>query len=187
MLITSLRAGSQSPMPEILSDGTLKEQMNYLEERTRIYENYRAIREDMFQKIKSNSLDSLIEAKIKVNDLLIRTLVLNSRIDSLENSLSDTQTALEEVTDTKNNISVLGLDLNKSLYNSIMWITVAVLLSLLSFGFLAFKRVIIVSSQTKKELEDMKIEFEAYRQKTREAREKMSMEHFNEIKRLKGS
>jgi hypothetical protein len=37
-----------------------------------------------------------------------------------------------------------------------------------------------------KDLSDLKNEFEAYRKSAREAREKMSMEHFNEMKRLKG-
>jgi hypothetical protein len=40
---------------------------------------------------------------------------------------------------------------------------------------------------TKKEFQDLKVEFEAYRKTSREAREKLTMDHFNEIKKLKGS
>ncbi|MCU0462015.1 MAG: hypothetical protein MUF36_08390, partial [Bacteroidales bacterium] len=57
---------------------------------------------------------------------------------------------------------------------------------LLATGFLAFKRNLAVTRNTKKELDELKTEFEAYRQKTRLEREKMSMDHFNELKRLKG-
>ena len=57
---------------------------------------------------------------------------------------------------------------------------------LLGMGFLAFKRNLIQTSETKKELQDLKGEFEAYRKSAREAREKMSMDHFNEIRKLKG-
>jgi hypothetical protein len=53
-------------------------------------------------------------------------------------------------------------------------------------GFLAFRRNISVTTETKKELEDLKNEFEEYRTKSRIEREKMSLDHFNEIKRLKG-
>ena len=178
---------SQSVMPEILNNGTLEEQMNYLEERTRIYENYRAIREDMFQKIKKNSNDSLSNSKNRINDLKDLTTVLNSRIDSLSTTLATTEDLLAEVTTTKNSMNFFGLEINKILYNTIMWIIISALVTLLGLGFLVFKRTLIVSNHTKKELEELKNEFEDYRQKTREAREKMSMDHFNELKRLKGS
>ena len=44
----------------------MKEQLNYIEEKTRIYENYRAIREDMFQKLKGNISDTLSSANNKI-------------------------------------------------------------------------------------------------------------------------
>ena len=55
-------ASCQTAMPEVLDTGTLDNQFTYIHERTRIYENYRAIREDMFQKIRSNAMDSLTAA-----------------------------------------------------------------------------------------------------------------------------
>lgn len=178
---------SQSVMPEILNNGSLTEQMNYIEERTRIYENYRAIREDMFQKLKDNSIDSLSNAKKVINNLEISASMLHRTIDSLNTVLDATKINLENVTTTKNNIRVLGMDFNKITYNAITWTIIAGLLFLLAAGFLAFKRNMIITSQTKKDLEELKTEFEDYRQKTREAREKMSMAHFNEIKKLKGN
>jgi uncharacterized membrane protein (DUF106 family) len=44
-----------------------------------------------------------------------------------------------------------------------------------------------VTAHTKKECEELKKEFEAYQKASREAREKMSMTHFNELKRLRGA
>jgi hypothetical protein len=186
LIFLSGRGICQTSLPEVLNEGTLPEQMNYIEDRTRIYENYRAIREDMFQKIKKNSIDSLAKSKNTIIDLKDLTSVLNGRIDSLSTTLSATDNMLAEVTSTKNSMRLFGMEINKILYNAIMWIIVAGLVTLLGFGFLVFKRTLIVSNQTKKELEELKNEFEDYRQKTREAREKMSMDHFNELKRLKG-
>ena len=45
---------AQTTIPDVLLNGTLKEQMDYVQEKTRIYEDFRAIREDMFQKMKRN-------------------------------------------------------------------------------------------------------------------------------------
>jgi uncharacterized membrane-anchored protein YhcB (DUF1043 family) len=67
-----------------------------------------------------------------------------------------------------------------------MWTILGGLLALLLLGFLVFQRNLSTTSNTKKEFQELKNEFEAYRKTTREAREKLTMDHFNEIKRLKG-
>lgn len=186
IIVFSGKAFCQTAIPDILEKGTITEQMKYLEEKTRIYEDYRAIREDMFQKIKNNSIDTINGAKNRINGLVLLTSNLNVRIDSLNSSLSGTKADLDEITRSKNSIKVIGIEINKTAYNTIMWIIVGALVLLLVTGFLAFKRNFNITRNTKKELDDLRTEFEAYRQKTRLEREKMSMEHFNELKRLKG-
>jgi hypothetical protein len=186
VLMAVIKVSGQATMPDVLDKNTMKEQLKYIEERTRIYENYRAIREDMFQKIKENISDTLTAAESKIAGLNIRTLTLNHTIDSLNTTLEATKTRLEEITRTKNSIRVLGIEVNKLSYNAIMWTIVAVLAAILAIGFLAFKRNLIITINTKKELKELKDEFEGYRKTSREAREKMSMDHFNELKKLKG-
>jgi uncharacterized membrane-anchored protein YhcB (DUF1043 family) len=68
-----------------------------------------------------------------------------------------------------------------------MWTILAGLVAMLLVGFLIFKRNLLIMNTTKKEFQDLKVEFEAYRKTSREAREKLTMDHFNEIKKLKGS
>jgi hypothetical protein len=185
-LVIPLSVTGQTAMPEALSDSTLKDQLNYIQVHTLIYENYRAIREDMFQKIKNNVLDSLSAEKSEINRLKGFTLKLGRTIDSLNTFLEETKNKLDEITRTKNSIRILGLEVNKITYNTIMWLIVAGLITILAFGFLGLKRNMIITIRSKKEFEELKNEFEAYRKASREAREKMSMAHFNEIKKLKG-
>lgn len=78
------------------------------------------------------------------------------------------------------------MEVNKLTYNKIMWTILAGLVAALLMGFLAFKRNLSTIFSTKKEFQDLKEEFETYRKTSREAREKLTMDHFNEIKRLKG-
>ncbi|MBA4321227.1 MAG: hypothetical protein C0408_00270 [Odoribacter sp.] len=186
ILIGNTRGYCQTTIPEILVKGTLSEQLNHIESNTRIYENYRAIREDMFQKIKNNAIDSLTKAKNKTTGFVFLTDNLNFRIDSLNSCLNTTKTELKEMTRTKNSIHVIGMELNKIAYNTIMWMIVGGLAALLVIGFLAFKRNLSITLITKKDLSELRAEFEAYRQKTRIEREKESMDHFNEIRKLKG-
>jgi hypothetical protein len=186
LLAGAVRSFSQEGLPEVFKEETISEQLKYLEEKTRIYENYRAVREDMFRAISRNTNDTLKSAKSRINGLILQTTALNNRIDSLKNSLEVIQTELSEMTSTKNSISVLGLEVNKVTYNSIMWTIMAVLVFLLAVGFLTFKQNRAVTLRTKKDLNELKEEFEEYQKKTRIERERMSIDHFNEIKKLKG-
>lgn len=186
MALADFQVNGQTTMPDVLKKGTMKDQMNYLEERTRIYEAYRAIREDMFQLLKVNVTDTLSAANSKIAGLNKTASVLKLTIDSLSTNLESTKTSLDEMTRTKNSISILGLEVNKSAYNKIMWTILAGLVAALILGFLAFKRNLLVISNTRKEFQELKTEFETYRKTSREAREKLTMDHFNEIKRLKG-
>lgn len=186
LLLSASTLICQTTIPEILQKGTLNEQFDYLEERTRIYDNYRAIREDMFQLVKKNSGDSLATAKKSINSYIIQFRDLNSRIDSLDKLLASTRNELSEAIRTKNSIKFLGINVNKHGYNTIMWVITGFLGFLLVSGFVAFRKNISITSKTKKELEDVKDSFEEYKKKTRLEREKISKEHFDEIRKLKG-
>ncbi len=177
----------QAPMPEILQNGTLREQLDYIEDRTLIYNNFRAIREDMFLQVKRNSLDSLAGAKREVNKL---TEDLNSRdieMDSLSALLDDTRDDLDLAIRNRDNIAFLGIPMHKTAYNLLVWIIIAGLTTLLILGSLIFKRNRVVTSRALRELDELNQEFENYRKSSREKREKLVMEHFNEIKKLKES
>ena len=187
LVLLALKGNGQTGMPEEFNKGTLREQMNYLEDRTRIYESYRAVREDMFQKIKVNALDSLNQAKNKIIRLNSQTILLNQTIDSLKTSLATNQTSMDEITKERNSIQLLGMNVDKSTYNAVVWAIIAILLVILAMGYVIFKRNLLVINNTKKDLKDLNLEFEAYRKTSREAREKMTMDHFLEVKRLKGS
>ena len=187
LLMLPFTMNSQTTMPEMLVKGSIKEQMDYIQEKTRIYEDYRAVREDMFQKIKGNALDSLNSAKTEINSLKINAREQNLTIDSLNASIENVRADLDKMAKTKNSIRLLGMEINKVAYNAVLWTIIAVLAGLLTIGFLAFRRNRTVTVHTKREIEELKKEFEAYRKAAREAREKMSMTHFNELKKLRGA
>ncbi len=177
----------QTKMSRIMDTATLKNQLEYVQKRTKIYDNFRAIREDYFQKIKTNALDSLNQANLTITGLNKRIDGLNRQIDALKTDLTETKHKLEEVTRTKNSLSFLGIRMNKAAYNILMWGIVAGLAALLVILFLMYKRSHVVTTHTKKELEELKEEFENYRKSTRERIEKMTISHHKEIQKLKGN
>lgn len=184
--LTFSNVSGQTKTPDELETGTIREQIEHIEKKTRIYDNFRAVREDMFQKINRNVLDTLSAQKGRVTDLTKLTTSLNAKNDSLNVLLESTRNDLARVTSSKNKISVLGLEINKKAYNSIMWSLVGGLLVLMAMGFLIFKRNLVVLNRTEKDLKELKDEFEAYKQFSRQAREKLEMDNFRALQKLKG-
>lgn len=176
---------AQRTMPEVLDSGTLDEQFDYLEERTRIYNDFRAIREDMFQKIKTNSTDSLEAQKLKVISLENQLQSQQTQIEELQEILSNTNGKLETAIKNRDRISFLGIPMHKALYNTILWIVIAALAFLTGILFLSNKRLLSTSKTRKKDLEEIKEEFEAYRKQARERNEQLVVKHHNELRKLK--
>jgi hypothetical protein len=187
ILAVGTRIYAQNDMPDVFKQEPIPEQLKYLEEHTRIYDNFRAVREDMFQKISKNTIDTLSKSTTKINGLILRNRALTSRIDSLRKAQESFNMKLQEVTRTKESISVLGLEINKKTYNSFMWTIMAILLLLLLIGYFTFRQNRTVTLRTKKDLGELMDEYEKYKKKTRLEREKMTIDHFNEIKKLRGS
>ena len=184
ILAGTVRSNCQ-PVPQEYKEGTISQQLDYLEEHTRIYENFRAIREDIFQTITKNITDTLVKANKKISNLNMQAAALNNRIDSLNMSMQTTNEDMDKITRTKNSIQVLGMNVNKVTYNSIMWSILGILILLLVIGYLTFKQNRATTDKTRKELNVLITEFDEYKKKARLEREKTTMEHFNEIKKLK--
>lgn len=170
---------------EPLDTATLEGQLDYLQNRTRIYENFRAIREDMFQKIKRNAIDSLDAAKLDIAILNSELTERNVEIETLNSEMSRAQNERDQAIRTKDSFTLLGMEMNKGVYSTVLWI---VILGLALFGtimFLLFKRAHVVTTQTQKELEQLKEEFEEHKKSSREKYEKLVVSHHNEIMKLK--
>ena len=67
-----------------------------------------------------------------------------------------------------------------------MWTIVGALVFILILGFLVFKRNLVVLLRTEKDLKELKEEFAAYKQSSRLAREKLEMDNFRALQKLKG-
>ncbi len=183
---SSSQLQGQSRMSQVMDTATLQQQFDYIQKKTKIYDRFRAIREDYFQKVKGNALDSLNQAQQTIVFLKGQIDQLEEKIDSLEHALTSTQQQLEEVTRTKNSLLFLGMRMNKTAYNALMWSLVIALAALLVILLLMYKRAYAVTARTKKELQELQEEFENYRKSTRERIEKMTIAHHREIQKLKG-
>ncbi|HDJ32629.1 MAG TPA: hypothetical protein ENF21_00810 [Bacteroidetes bacterium] len=178
-------SAGQGTMPQVLDTARLQEQWNYLQERTRIYNDYRAIREDMFQKVKRNAMDSLNFQKGKVRDLSGQLMATREEGDSLMALLQQTREERDEAIRNRDRLSLLGKGMHKTLYNTILWTIIAGLAFLAILLFTMFRTTRHSTVRTRKDLEELREEYENYRKQSRERYEKLVVSHHHEIKKLK--
>ena len=186
ILGTASQAMSQATGPETLETGTLQEQYDYVQQRTRIYEGFRAVREDMFQKLKQNSLDSLRQSRRETRSYQEQLAAANTQIEALESSLETTIEERDQAIREKDSLYFLGIPMQKTFYNVLLWAIIAGLLAFALILFVLFRRSHRVTRQTQKDLNEIKDEYEDYRKTSRERFEQQSIDHFNEIRKLKG-
>jgi septal ring factor EnvC (AmiA/AmiB activator) len=191
LTVFSFLLASQSAIaqytPEVMDTATLGEQLTYVQERTRIYDGFRAIREDIFQKMKKNSLDSLNGAKLEIATQNSELTERNVEIETLNADLGRVKNERDQAIRTKDSFTLLGIEMNKGVYSTVLWIIILVLALFGVAMFLLFKRAHVVTSQTNKELESLKEEYESHKKNSREKYEKLVVTHHNEIMKLKRS
>jgi len=178
---------AQSGASAVLDSALLEAQLDYIHENTRVYNDYRAIRDDIFLKLRRNVKDTLNATKLEVEELNSRLSERNFEIETLNTNLTRTNNEKEEAIKNRDSLSFLGIQMKKGLYNVIMWLVILGLAALTVIMLLLFRRSHQVTKEVKEELQTAQEEFELYRKSSREKYEKLVVSHHSEIMRLKNS
>ncbi len=184
-LLITVGAKSSNAPSSPLDTIDIKEQFNHVIKKSNRYNNYRVIKSTELLLLKSNVFDSIDGLKNKNKQTRSLLLTEETKVDSLNTLLTANRKELSKTKEVQNNISLLGLNLKKTVYNSIMW-SVSVTLFMLLFMFaLLFKRSNVITRKKVKESEELKEEIEQNRRKSREREEKIVRKLHDEINRYK--
>jgi len=166
------------PFPDSLS---VSGQFDYAIDKSSDFREYKVIRQTWVSKLRSNTLDTLknIKTDLVSAENMIREKA--GRIDSLQTELKTVQAKL----DMKNSFSFLGILVSKKTYDTIMWGIIISLIVILGIGFAAFKRSYSVTTQTKKDLAEVKEEFEEFRKKALKSKEEAVRQLYDELNKYK--
>jgi uncharacterized membrane protein SpoIIM required for sporulation len=121
----------------------------------------------------------MLKTNLKASETLIQDK--NKTIESLRSELNTVQSELQQ----KNSFSFFGIMVSKTGYDSIMWAIIIGLIVALVFMFIAFRRSFAVTVQTKKDLNEVKDEFEDFRKKALKSKEEAVRQLFDELNKYK--
>ena len=180
-------AVAQSGATAVLDSATLDAQLDYIYENTRVYNDYRAIRDDIFLKLRRNVKDTLNGTKLNVEELNSRLTDRDFQIETLNTDLARTKNEKDEAVRNRDSLSFFGIQMSKGLYNTILWFIILGLAALTVIMFILFRRSHLVTKEVQGELKSTLEEFEQYRKGSREKYEKLVVSHHSEIMKLKGN
>jgi len=167
--------------------GSVEDRFNFIIREANTFENSKIVKTWWLTHLKQHVLDTLKSLSGEIKDLHNSVGTKSSKYDSLNVELQNTHEKLTKAISEKDSIAFLGMPMNKHAYNSLLWTIISGLLILLVIFIFMFKRSNYLTVQTKKDLEDLKVEFEAFRKRALEREEKLVRKHHDEMQKYKNT
>jgi hypothetical protein len=170
---------------ETIDSGSIKQQFEFVINKSTQYNEYRAVRSIWLDKLKTHSLDTIASIKTGFENFKRLSGSQSKQIDSLKFSLSETNEKLDKSITEKNSLRIFGIKVAKSKYNTLVTFIILGLLALLIVGFMLYRKLKSVSNRDSKDLSDLKEEFDMFRKRALEREQKMARQHLDEILKYK--
>jgi hypothetical protein len=171
----------------VTEENTLENQFDRIYRISTSYQTYKVISKEGYQKLKNNVLDSLnlVENMLSEKVSLLKTK--ESDIQRLNEKINNTQINLDASIKKENSISLFGLALNKTTYNSILWFLIIVLLMGMLFFMYKFSNSNLLTKEAKHNLAEVEQELSQFRKKTLEKEQKLRRQLQDEINKQRNS
>lgn len=178
-------SAQQTDTQTILEEGSVEEQFNHILNKSSTYNDYKAIKSSSIYTLRKNVFDTLktLKAAAETRNKIIAEN--NITIDSLTDQLATTQDELSVAIKEKNSLKFLGINMNKSVYNSITWLVIGILIFTLVTFILMYKRSHVVTVKALSDLEETREEFEKHRKRALERQEEVVRKYHAELNKYK--
>ncbi|WP_369048437.1 hypothetical protein [Tenacibaculum sp. UWU-22] len=182
--INITNAQEQQVTPEF--PNTIEGQFQKLYKKSGSYQIYKVIKKDLFLTLQKNVLDSISAIE---SDAVLKQKTINKQqetITSLKSEISKLNESLTTSMTKENSISLLGLQLSKAAYNTILWGIISLLLFGLILFIYRFNNSNYLTKQAKKSLTEVELELEQHRKKSLEKEQKLRRKLQDEINKQRG-
>lgn len=172
-----------------LENGTIESQFEYVAKKSGNYRavgvRYEVVKVTSLNKLKKNVLDSL-SAYNKTEISLKSTIKENeTTISDLNQKLDATTKNLATITEEKDSMFFLGMQVSKVTYNLILWSIIGGLLTLLLLFIYRFRKSNVLTQEAKTNLAELETEFEDHRRRALEREQKISRQLMDELNKHK--
>jgi hypothetical protein len=185
-LLASLSLFSQQVQPTIDASATLtvKERYLLMKTKSQSFKDYKVIKETVLDGVWKIAQDSLYAKQASITQANDSLRKLNASLLSAKASIKQKEESLEEVTHAGTHITLLGIDVLKSVF---ITITFSVIGGLVFFAVILIGRLKMIHINLNEKtgsLDSTQHEFEEYKRKAMEKQTKLSRELQDERNKL---
>ncbi|WP_258097197.1 hypothetical protein [Marinoscillum pacificum] len=176
LLISSFAVVAQEEEAAVDQPQTLKGTFDGMMEKYSTYEQYKVIPITRMNQFWVEVNDSLITKDRSISQLNVEIVALNAMIDSLKSDLATVKNNLETSEATNSEISFVGIPFDKTVYHILVWTIIIILAALAVIAYFMYIRSNGLTSRFKKDLEQMRHEYDEHRDKSREVQVRLKRE-----------
>jgi hypothetical protein len=181
--LITINTYSQKTKKETL---TISEQFDEVFRISTNYKENKVIRKTIFQNLRNNALDSIERIHKELQLKNQRNNFLKDSLQTIKKELGNLNSDLKLIINEKDTIYLFGIKLSKVIYKIIIWITVLLLIFMLSYSLYEYKNSFLVTSQAKKNLIDAENELSDLRKNSLKKEQKLRRLLQDEINKHKG-
>ncbi len=189
LLACNLQFGQETEETLSLDKGPISSQFDFIAKKSGNYRadgvRYEVVKETNLYKIRKNVLDTINAISKKTVELKSTITEHEGTIESLNKKLAETTGNLTAVTEEKDSMSFLGIQVSKASYNVMLWTMIGALLMTLLFFIYKFRKSNILTQEARTNLSELEVEYEDHRRRALEREQKISRQLQDEINKYK--
>lgn len=162
---------------QLMDTLSIEKQFDLLYQSSDTYNNHKVVKFEWLQKLKTHTTDSISKLKTELTIKTEKLKEIEQNNAQLLAQLNDNQSIINQ----KNSISFLGIQIDKFLYQFLMWSMVAALAGFLAFYYHKFKQSHVVTRDALKRYEELEEEFRQARSRALEREQMLNRKLMDEM------
>ena len=149
------------------------------------YKNYKVILKEQYLNLKLNVLDSIKDSKRLIFEIENRLHTKNSTLKKTKEQLVSAEFNLKEALQKANSMTFMGVQLNKTSYNLLLWLLIIFLISTSVYFIFKFKKSMTITKEAQRVLLENEKALEIHQKKSLVREQKLRRQLQDEINKQK--
>jgi F0F1-type ATP synthase membrane subunit b/b' len=168
-----------------LKEGSISEQFEFILKNSNKYKNYKVVKRTWIEKLQKNVADSINAIQKDLTAEVVKVATQQTEIEKLKADFAAVNQKITDLNTEKDSISLLGLQLSKGSYQTLMWGIIGVLAVLWLFFAYKFKSSNSITKEANTKLAETEQEFEEHRKRALEREQQVRRKLQDEINKNK--
>ena len=182
LLYAANNANAQEFGEEINS---INNQFDKIYKKSTNYKNYKVILKEQYLNLKLNVLDSIKDSKRLILDIEYTLNNKNSTLKKTKEQLVFTELNLKEAIQKGNSMTFLGMQLNKTSYNLLLWFIIILLITTSAYFIFKFQKSMAITKEAQRVLLESEQALEIHLKKALVREQKLRRQLQDEINKQK--